>query len=139
MSSLLLRRSCSILVCAIFAAAFSFAQADKDKEKDKEKGKDSEVVTRLRVEVTAGEKSEPVDSASVYVKYQKERLLAKDRMVEMNLKTNRQGIATSPAVPRGKVLVQVIAPGWKTFGKWYDLNNEEEVIKINLQKPPRWY
>ena len=88
---------------------------------------------------TAGEKNEPVDSASVYIKFQKERMLAKDKMIEMNMKTNREGVAKIPAVPRGKVLVQVIAEGWKTYGKWYHLTEDEHTIKINLQKPPRWY
>ncbi len=112
------------------------AKESKEKEK-KDKGKD--LFTNLRVELTGGEKSVAVDQASVYVKYPEERRLGKDRMVEMNLKTNQDGIASVPAVPRGKVLIQVIAPGWKTFGQWFDLTQEEQTIKINLQKPPRWY
>lgn len=115
------------------------AQSEKKKSDLKEKSSSEEGVTLLRVEVTAGEKNEPVDSASVYIKFQKERMLAKDKMIEMNMKTNREGVAKIPAVPRGKVLVQVIAEGWKTFGKWYDITESEETIKINLQKPPRWY
>jgi hypothetical protein len=113
------------------------AKESKEKEKGKDKAKD--LFTNLRVELTGGEKSVAVDSASVYVKYPEERRLGKDRMVEMNLKTNRDGVASVPAVPRGKVLIQVIAPGWKTFGQWFDLTQEDQTIKINLQKPPRWY
>jgi hypothetical protein len=112
------------------------AQTAKENAAPKE-AKDA--VTRLRIEVTGGEKSLAVDSASVYVKYPQERTLAKDKMIEMNVKTNREGLARIPGVPRGKVLVQVIAPGWKTFGQWFDLKEDEQVIKINLQKPPRWY
>lgn len=128
------RRIWLILTCAALLVPRGFAQSDKEKPSSK----DNES-TKLRIEVTAGEKSEPVDSASVYVKFQKERLLAKDKMIEMNVKTNREGVAKIPTVPRGKVLVQVIAPGWKTYGKWYDVSEEEQTIKINLQKPPRWY
>ncbi len=95
--------------------------------------------TKLRIEVTAGEKGEPVENASVYVRYKQVHLLAKDKKIEMNLKTNRDGIAKSPEVPRGKVLVQVIASGWKTFGQWYEIDQAEQTIKIHLQKPPRWY
>jgi len=126
-------------VCLPLACAQSEGkEKDKEKEKEKQTQQDGES-TRLRVEVTAGEKGEPVDSASVYIKFQKERFLAKDKMIEMNMKTNREGIAKIPSVPRGKVLVQVIAPGWKTYGKWYDLTEREHVIKVNLQKPLRWY
>lgn len=123
-----------ILPLAALLAQGCLAQAGKEKPSPS----DGES-TKLRVEVTAGEKSEPVESASVYVKFQKERLLAKDKMIEMNVKTNREGVAKIPTVPRGKVLVQVIAPGWKTYGKWYDVTEQEQTIKINLQKPPRWY
>lgn len=128
------KNSWLILLMAALLTPGCYAQAEK--EKAAQKGGES---TKLRIEVTAGEKSEPVDSASVYVKFQKERLLAKDKMIEMNVKTNREGVAKIPTVPRGKVLVQVIAPGWKTYGKWYDVSEEEQTIKINLQKPPRWY
>ena len=95
--------------------------------------------TRVRIEVTAGEKDEPVENASVYVTYVKPRRLAKDKRIEMNVKTNRNGMAKIPSVPQGKILVQVIAQGWKTFGQWYEVEKEEQTIKIRLQKPPRWY
>lgn len=106
----------------------------KEKRSDKE-----EALTRLRIEVSAGEKAEPVENASIYVRYVEERTLGRDRKIEMNVKTNREGRASVARVPRGKVLVQVIATGWKTFGQWYDLEKDEETIKIRLQKPPRWY
>jgi hypothetical protein len=108
--------------------------ADKDKKKD-----DENAVTRLRIEITAGDDSKPVDQASVYVKYSEARTLRRDKKVELNLKTNREGIARLDDAPRGKVLIQVIAPGWKTFGKWFELDQDEQTIKIQLQKPPRWY
>jgi len=94
---------------------------------------------RLRIEVTAGDKNKPVDSASVYVRYVEERTLRKDKKIEMNVKTNKEGIARVPDVPKGKVLIQVIAEGWKTFGRWYEVSADEEVVKIKLEKPPRWY
>jgi hypothetical protein len=95
--------------------------------------------TKLHVAVTAGEKNQPVENASVYVRFVQERALGKDRKTEMNVKTNRDGIVKVPDVPRGKVLIQVVAEGWKTFGRWYDIEGEEETIKIHLEKPPRWY
>lgn len=95
--------------------------------------------TKLRIQVTAGEKDHPVENASVYVKYVQERTLAKAKKIEMNVKTNRDGIAKVPDIPRGTVLIQVIAEGWKTFGRWYDLESEEQTVKIHLEKPPRWY
>ncbi len=109
-------------------------QEEKAEKKEAEKG-----ITDLRIEVTAGEKSEPVDQASVYVKYMEGRTLRRDKKVELNLKTNREGVARLSDAPRGKVLIQVVAPGWKTFGKWFDLDQDQQTIKIRLEKPPRWY
>ena len=137
MTRFLWLRFCLTLALSALVAPVCLAQAE-GKEKEKSSGADGET-TKLRIHVTAGEKSEPVDSASVYVKFQKERVLAKDKMIEMNVKTNREGVAVVPTVPRGKVLIQVIAPGWKTYGKWYDVSEGEQTIKISLQKPPRWY
>ncbi|MBI3406054.1 MAG: hypothetical protein HY046_11420 [Acidobacteria bacterium] len=115
-----------------------FSQAP-EKYKEKEKSSKEAATVKLRIEVTAGEKDQPVDSASVYVRYEEERSLRKDKKFEMNLKTNRDGVTKVPGVPRGKILIQVIAQGWKTFGQWYDLEQDEQVIKIKLQKPPKWY
>ena len=108
-----------------------------DKPKTKEE-KPSGFVT-LRVEVTGGEKNQPVESASVYVRYIQPRALKKGKKVELNVKTNREGTVRVPDVPRGKVQVQVVADGWKPFGRWYEVEEEGQTIQIHLEKPPRWY
>lgn len=116
------------------------AQADKADKSDKDGKKESDSgITNLKIEVVAGEKNAPVAQASVYVKYMESRAMRRDKKVELNLKTNVEGVTRLPDAPRGKVLIQVIAPGWKTFGQWYDLDQAEQTIKIQLQKPPRWY
>ncbi len=94
---------------------------------------------RLTIVVTGGDDKKPVDSASVYVKFVEERKLAKDKKIEMNLKTNVSGVCHAPEIPRGKVLIQVIAPGWKTFGEYYDVDQAEQTINIALSRPPKWY
>lgn len=126
------------VLLALMLPAAAPAQSPGKDARDKNESKE-DATTSLRIEVTGGDKAEGVDNASVYVKFQQERTLAKDKAIEMNVKTNREGLARVPSVPRGKVLVQVIAPGWKTFGQWYDLASAEQTIKIKLQRPPRWY
>ena len=117
----------------LLPAALS-AQSGSKPAKEKESG-----TTKLRIEVTAGEAGDAVEGASVYVRFEEARKFAKDKKVEQNWKTNKEGVVKVPNVPRGKVLIQVIAPGWKTFGQWFDLDKDEQTIKIRLQKPPRWY
>ncbi len=93
----------------------------------------------MTIEVTGGDKSVPVENASVYVKYIEQRSLRKDKKVELNVKTNREGIARVPDAPIGRALIQIIADGWKTYGRWYDITDPRQVIKIRLEKPPKWY
>src|SRR5450755_3815060 len=74
---------------------------------------------RVTIEVTGGEKDAPVENASVYLKYVKDRKIVKDKQYELNVKTNRDGIAHVPNAPVGRVLIQIVAEGWKTYGRWY--------------------
>lgn len=117
-----------VALSALFPLALSAQQQDKD---DK-----SNATTKLRIEVTGGEKDQPVDNASVYVKFTDPH---SKKFIEMNLKTNQQGIAHSPEIPAGKVLIQIIAEKWKTFGKWYEVEAGPQTIKIRLEKPHKWY
>jgi len=94
---------------------------------------------RLTIQVTGGENNVPVENASVYVKFVRERKLAKDKRYELNVKTNREGLTHVPDAPMGKVLIQVIAEGWKTFGRWYEITEAQQTIQIHLEKPARWY
>jgi len=96
-------------------------------------------LNRIRIEVVGGDTDAPVENASVYLKYVEERKLRKDKKVQLNVKTNREGVAHVPDAPMGKVLVQVIAEGWKTYGKWIEITEPRQTIKVKLEKPPRWY
>ena len=96
-------------------------------------------MTKLRIRVS-GNNDKPVVNASVYVRYNKPGgLLHKDKLAELDLKTNEQGSVKVPPVPQGKILVQVIATGWHTYGKWYEINKDEESIDIKLEPPTKWY
>jgi hypothetical protein len=98
-----------------------------------------EVTSRITIEVTGGDKDAPVENASVYVKYIEEHAIKKDKKLELNVKTNREGIAHVPDAPLGRALVQVVAEGWKTYGHWIDITDPKQTIKVHLEKPPKWY
>ena len=95
--------------------------------------------SRITIEVTGGEKETPVENASVYFKYVEERKLRKDKKLELNVKTNRDGVAHVPDAPLGRVLIQVLAEGWHAYGRWFDITDPKQVIKIRLERPPKWY
>jgi len=99
----------------------------------------TEQPSRLTIEVTGGERAVPVENASVYVKYVEEHVIKKDKKLELNVKTNREGVAHVAEAPLGRALIQIIAEGWKTYGRWYDITDPHQVVKIRLERPPKWY
>lgn len=94
---------------------------------------------RLEVVVTAEETGKPIPGASVYVKYTEERFLRKDKKEELTGKTNEEGRAVVPGVRAGKVLVQVVVKGWKTFGQQYEVAGPKQTVEIKLKPAKRWY
>jgi hypothetical protein len=111
--------------------------ADKPSQKDDQTSDDGS--TRLRIVVT-NTQDKPVGNASVYVRFnQPGGFLHKDKLAELSFKTNEDGSVKVPAVPRGKILIQVIAKGLHTFGKWYDIEKDQDTIAIKLEAAPRWY
>jgi hypothetical protein len=106
------------------------AQGDKEPAaKEKRNG-----TSRLRIEVTGGDANKPVADASVYLRF------PKDKKAELDLKTSQEGIARSPEIPQGKVLIQIVVPGWKTYGEYHDVSESEQTIHIHLVKPTtKWY
>jgi len=122
-------------IFSVLALSFALALHGQDKGKADPVSKD----VRLTIVVTGGEDKKPVDSASVYVRFVEAHKYGKDKKIEMNVKTNLSGVCHIPVIPPGKFLVQVIAPGWKTFGEYYDFSQSEQTINIELVRPPKWY
>jgi hypothetical protein len=127
-----------VALATIALSGSLWAQSAQDRDAKVHTGKD-DLVSRLTIEVSGGEKDAPVENASVYLKYVEERAIRKDKKIELNVKTNRDGAAHIPETPTGRVLIQVVADGWKTYGRWYDITEPKQTIKVHLEKPPRWY
>jgi hypothetical protein len=95
--------------------------------------------TKLHLRVLT-DQGKPVGNASVYVRfYTAGGFMHHDQLAELDLKTNQDGTVKVPPVPQGKIMIQVIAKGWHTFGKWYDIEQDEQSIEIKLEPPPHWY
>jgi len=131
----------SALLVAVFCAVPLYAQgsSQQNSQARADSTDSAAAVKRLRIEVSGGDKNVAVENASVYLKYVEEKKLGKDRKYELNVKTNRSGVAHIPDPPMGRVLIQIVAEGWKTYGKYYELTDPGEVIKIHLDRPPKWY
>jgi len=133
LKSILFRRSLALLLAFLAVAAMAPALAAQS-EKAPAASDKRHATSRLRIELTGGDENKPVADASVYLRF------PKDKKVEMDLKTNQEGIARSPEIPQGKILIQIVAPGWKTYGEYHDATESEQTIQIHLVKPTtRWY
>lgn len=127
-------------LCVLTLAAIAFTSASLVRAHSGAQAKsDSTAGTRLHLEITGGDPAGPVEGASVYVRYLVKHRMAKDENVEMNLKTSHDGTVVVPFVPRGEVTVQIVAEHWKPYGQKYQMTEDEQTLKIHLEKPPKWY
>jgi len=110
--------------------------APKDDKKQESHGPPT---AKLKIQVK-GSNGNPIGNASVYLRFDESGgFLHHEKHVEMNFRTNEDGSVKTPPVPQGKILIQVIATGWRTYGKYYDIGENEEAIEIILEPPPHWY
>jgi hypothetical protein len=130
------RFSRSASLVSLFFAACAFVSAQQSAPPKETPA--PAIVPRLTIEITGGDGDKPIENASVYLKTQEDRLI-KDKKTEVNVKTNLQGIAHVPQPPVGRVLIQVVAEGWKPYGHWYDITDSKQVVRIHLDRPPKWY
>ncbi|HZT32166.1 MAG TPA: hypothetical protein VFA33_19925 [Bryobacteraceae bacterium] len=98
-------------------------------------------MTKLSIEVkTQG--GHPVDRAGVVVRFVEGRSyvkLGKKIRTTYEMRTNQEGLARIPEIPQGKILIQVIAKGYQTFGHTFDVDEEEKTIEIKLNPPQAQY
>ncbi len=98
-------------------------------------------MTRIKVEVLTLE-DKPIDRAAVVVRFVEGRSvvkLGKRIMTHWELRTNQDGLAKIPQLPQGKIRVQVIAKGYQTFGKDFEVNEEEKTLVVKLNPPQPQY
>jgi len=57
----------------------------------------------------------------------------------LELKTDADGHASYDGIPYGKLRVQVLAPGFQTFGEDYDINQPTMDVTIKMKRPAGQY
>jgi hypothetical protein len=98
-------------------------------------------MTKINI-VLKDQAGKPVDHASVVVKFIEGHSvikLGKAIRTAFELRSNQEGEARIPAIPQGKILVQVIAKGFQTFGQTFDITEEEKTLDITLNPPQQQY
>lgn len=98
-------------------------------------------LTRLEIRVTT-ESGRPIEQASVVVKFvdgrSKVKFGTKIRK-EWDVKTSQEGIVKIPPIPKGAILFQVRADNYQTFGKVFDIQEDEKTVEIKLKPPQPQY
>ena len=98
-------------------------------------------MTKISI-VLKDQAGKPVDHASVVVRFVQGHSvikLGKAIRTTFELRSNQEGEANIPSIPQGKILVQVIAKGYQTFGQTFDITQEEKTLDITLNPPQQQY
>jgi hypothetical protein len=102
----------------------------------KDKKSAEETLANLHFTVVKDDNHKPVRNASVI-------LHPVSKNVQSNagyqLKTDSDGKTESQGVPYGMLRVQVLAPGFQTFGQDYNVNQPEMNIDIRLKRPTQQF
>lgn len=98
-------------------------------------------VTKLTIHVV-NDSDRPIDRASVIVRFVQGRSYLKlGRKIRdtYELRTNQEGEARIPEIPQGKIVIQVIAHGYQTYGATLDVQEAERTVDIKLNPPQKQY
>jgi hypothetical protein len=96
--------------------------------------------TKISV-IVKSQAGRPIDRASVIIRCIDRKLvkLGKHDCPAYELRTNEEGRAVMPPIPQGKIRIQVIAKGYQTFGKDFEINQEEKTVEVTVNPPQQQY
>ena len=92
-----------------------------------------ETSERFRVKVTDSENDLSIPGAAVSLVYWRRKESAEEKK-EIELKTDKNGIAEFPRVTAEKFAVSVVLKGYKPSWRWIRSNRPEEPIRVRLEK-----
>jgi Carboxypeptidase regulatory-like domain len=121
----------SLRPVALWILVLSFVVAAPAKQK-----KEDPLAT-LNFVVIRDENGKPVRNAAVVMHPVDEG--GKQIPNGLELKTSPEGKASYDGVPYGKLRVQVLAPGFQTYGEDYEIHEPSMDITIKLKRPAKQY
>jgi len=128
------RRSLAVVIASILL--FAGLSAPQGNASDKKSQSDFPA-SNLSFVVLKEYNGKPVRNAGV-VMHSVDKHGKQDRG-GLELKTDAEGKASFDGVPYGKLRVQVLAPGFQTFGEDYDINQRTTEITVKLKRPEGQY
>jgi hypothetical protein len=99
--------------------------------------------TKLTV-VVKTQSGRPVDRAEVIVRWKanaKHPRLSYGKNVarQFDMRTDQEGHVEVPSIPQGSIQIQVFAEGYQTFGKIFEIFDEEKTVEVTLNPPQQQY
>ena len=91
----------------------------------------------LRFVVVRDSNGKPVRNAAVVLHPVNRK--GKQTKGGLELKTDNEGRTNIDGIPYGPLRVQVLAPGFQTFGEDYEINKPELEITVKLKRPGGQY
>jgi hypothetical protein len=128
------RRFCRLTVlAAVVALAASLASLAQDTSHRGRKYKAPPPTSRIDVTILRNDDGKPIENAAVIFHLEGDK-------GNMELKTNEDGKTVIDVLPTGsKVLLQVIAKGFQTYGGDYNVDKTDMAIQVKLKRPGQQY
>lgn len=128
-----MKKSFSIAGVAVIVLSFGMMSLALAQQDDEDEGPMSD----LRFVVVKDYNGKPVRNAAVVLHPVNRKGTQSKGGLE--LKTDNDGRANIDGIPYGPLRVQVLAPGFQTFGEDYEINKPEFEITVKLKRPGGQY
>lgn len=120
----------SIRICVVSLLALSLALPAVAKKKQTP-------LATVNFLVLRNENGKPIRNAAVVMHAVNDD--GKQERGGFELKTDPEGKANYDGVPYGKLRIQVLAPGFQTYGDDYDVTQPTMDITVKMKRPARQY
>jgi hypothetical protein len=98
-------------------------------------------MTKITVHVTDTH-DKPVPNAAVIIRFVSGHSIIKlgrGTKTEWEVRSGQEGQVTLPTIPQGKILIQVIAKGYQTYGENVDIDEVKKTVEVVLKPPQAQY
>ncbi len=92
----------------------------------------------MHVVVKEAANDQPISQARLTLRFREpgsKGRLKPSKMLSFSAKTNAQGRYKFTNIPKGTILLMVIADHHQTFGKEFEVEQDNQVIEVKLKKP----
>lgn len=94
--------------------------------------------THIHIHVT-NDLGKPVGNAEVIVRFLESRFFKPKKKEAWELRTTQEGTVSTPGIPQGKIMIQIYARDYQTFGQTFDIEEADKTVEIQLKPPQPQY